>query len=396
MGNYWTDLLTNYDIKKLVERMLFSLEYKYLTHNIKTSQKEAKMSYSLMFNSIIAGIFFPEEVYSYGSKSYVKQLRQKLGLTRTAVLADYISSGDMYKIIHTLHKCSDLLISNRDFGWNAKMFAYHFNKIGKAESLKKEVITIDPDSVFLTEKIKGIGLTRAYKLSPAKTLIRHVKKEGTHIAMRSYTKEESNRMFSVALDDYKNAKAEYDRELAIRNLPEAKRKKLTASLDSGFYEVIVPFYGHDITSIFKHEESFKYVSRRELLGHARKFERAKEVLMANRKTPLVELSEKLENAGVQSREVFIRYHKAYPEHTTGFYNGCIEMFADKNMKFDETALVESGLGMSTPYILKKSALALHLLAKQYEDAKTDDERQEIEKQAEKAQVMLQNSNEHSI
>ena len=396
MGNYWTDMLTNYDIKKLVERMLFSMEYKYLTHNIKSAQKEAKMSYSVMFNSIVAGIFFPESAYEYGTKSYVKEYRQKLGLAKNAVLADYISSEDMYKIIHTLHSCSELLISNKDFGWNAKMFAYQFNQIAKEINKKVNQNKIEAKSVFLTERIKGVGEKSKYRLGVAKTLIRHVKKEGSTIALRPYTKKRAQAKFEEELKNYNAKKQLFHEQLEKRTISEEKRRKLTAALDSGFYGTVIPYFGFNIESLMKRNDANIYLSKREITGHINKFIKATEVLKNNQKTPLVELAEKLEVAGRESRNEFITTHHAYPEHTKGFYNSCIEMFADKNMKYDETALVESGLGMSVPYVLKKTANTLNLLAEQYENSNSPAEKQEIEKQAEKAQILIEKSNEFSI
>ena len=384
----WTDYLT----EQAVFRLWYTLENNNFKNAIKTAQKNAKMSYSIMHNALYSGLYYPQNNYEYGFRA-IKQIREDKQLSVSSTIANFMDRDEILRNIHAMFECASAVRKFAPYGYNTKLFAGEFFAIGAAEANKSATTKVDAKLLNITtpnQNELAPNKPNRYRLS--KSLIKVCKEKP--MVLSTLSTQEKKKKFEQAYTSFTAAKQAFEMALVSYGVADtAKREKLNGALDSGFYRTAITNYGFNIADILKEGDKRSVITKKELLGHARKFEQATNVVQTSTRLPLVELAEKLKASGEQSRALFVKNNRTYPECNKGFVNAFCEMLA-KVYEYD-ASILENGLGRSLPEVMDILMNTLSKLQKQYTSATAEDKKQ-IEEQVQKIKNAFEASNENNI
>jgi hypothetical protein len=387
----WTDYLT----EQAVFRFWYVLENNNFKNAIKKAQKNAKMSYSIMHNALYAGLYFPNASYEYGDKP-LAQIKLGKGLAANATIANFMDRHEILKNIHAMSDCAYAIRTYAPYGYNAKMFANLFREIGEKEAYTPIQYSINPKLLNIAtpnQDEQTPNKPNRYRL--AKNLAKLAKQQPVVFATKPLQKKKQE--FETALADYKKAKQDFDNALIKKGILDANsRQKLHNALDTGFYRSVIPNYGFSIQNVVDNfaTDLSRYITKRELKGHATKYAYAKDMVESSQTKQLGELAEQLRKQGVRMREKFIYNYTTYPECSKGFINAFCLMLAKAN-DYD-ASLLEKAFAHSLPETMDILMETLTKLKVQYAGAQTAQDKKQIEDQVLKIKNAFEQSNENSI
>lgn len=379
----WTDYLT----EEAVYRFWYTLENNNFKNSIKKAQKNAKMNYANMHNALYSGLYFPDSPFVYGYRT-VQDIRVLKNLGDREALANNMTRDEMLKNIHAMFQCANYVKTYAPYGYNAKMFAKQFFSIGleankEAEKMEHRNPTLKKKQSETTEEVPN-----RYRLS--KSLQKLAKSE--HIIYKQYRSEDMPALYEEALKKYQLKKAEF--AMAIAKFDDSSKKTLSNSLDSGFYNTVLPFYGFDIANIITDaNDNNLVVTRHELLGHAKKFDLATKAINENSEKSFPELCEIARESGQRARDMMENFCHV-PECQKGFINEFCDMLA-KIDQFDPSILIRLQ-DTDIPEIMKNMITVVQNLLNSYTKTEDPIEKQEIKEQVEKIKNALEKSNENNI
>lgn len=383
---------TNYLQEEALFRFWYLLENNNFKSAIKNAQKEGKMSYSIAHNALYAGLYYPQNPYTYGDRVLVN-IKEERELKKSATIANFMQREEILENIHAMYECATMIRDYSPYGYNAVMFTKEFFNIGRREKEKSNQTKIDAKLLyFATANENELTPNKPNRYRLAKNF---AKTQAANLEYNFKNSSERNINFDGAMQDYKNNNQQLNDTLVLNGITDLKkREKLINSVTCGFYRTVLPHYGLSIKGLTETSAPKELITSKELVTLSQMLIDATEVAKQNKDLPLNELADKLKQSGEKSREAFVKQNKTYPETKKGFMNAFCEMLA-KAYVYDETIL-EEGLGRSMPDVIEKILKTMTKLKEEFAQNPSGKEKEELTKQVTNIQKALEGSNTHNI
>ena len=378
---------TNYIAAEAIFRFWYTLENNNFKNAIKKAQKEGRMNYSHMHNALYAGLYFPEKEFVYG-QSTIKNLR--IEREAKGALANYMSREEIIKNIHAMYECAQYIRENAPFGYNAKLFAKEFFKIGKEASHQEKIQKMNPKLILIdkpNQDEKTPNSPQRFNLS--KKFAKKMRDE--KVVFYGQTSEDRTKRLISAKHKYHNAWADFNNYLASRNITTSQVCHLEKVLNASLYRTILPFYNLDMEKLMISGNGAAHIKEYEL--HTEKFKLVLKVLKKSNDFSMDYLNKRMKEVGAKSRNDFMKKNKNFPESYKGFLNAFCEMLIQVYV-FE--APEQTKQNYTLPEIVEKLMETIQKLNNQYQTSTSAEEKQEIELQMKNIQKAMEESNKHNI
>lgn len=327
----WTKFLT----ERTLLRAWYILENNYFKGTIKRilekQDDQVKVSYGKCHNCLYQGLYFPNEEFGTGEKPLPRIKEAKGITTKSSVIANTMPPYEILKNIHAMHTAAVDIIDYFDI-YDCDDCADKFYELcyNAGQDENKYVIT---DTTYGDSKAITPIRPNCYRF--VKKIKKDLKLGRTVGTVYSESDNYKQSKFDKALNDYNKARNRFVNDLSLRGtLAQNTIKTIIASIDNGLYCSMIGNIGFDMDVLTKKDQPEKYLSRKDLQIHTKKFNRATKELKIVYNTNVSWLAKRMHNLGQDLREDYLRTHKAYPECNKGFYNAFAEMLA-QNFEYQE-------------------------------------------------------------